>query len=391
MMSRFSRLCLRCLTVGLTFLAVALVAKGWQHAWLADRDTDMFMRLAEHACFRVGTYPSPGLDTAAYPALEVPYSVYPPYAFVMFVPVFEPFGKLQGRIVIELLSLASFVVIGVYGWRLLRPAAPDASWLGAVAVSAISGNGNALALGQFSIICGGAILMQIFMLERGRSLAAGAWWALAMLKPQIGLAFAGLFLVRREWRGLAFGLALLAGMTLAACWWTDVPPRRIVEFWTLRMNMNFATEFSLPGRIAAACGVSLRVVQLATAGLLLLVPALLPRGLIAKTPTDPLVLAAIAALLGRLFFYHRFYDNVMMFPLLFVALAVAARWPTRSSIAIAAAVGASLWIPQQALAWAHCVWLRPVVWTACAALILAGHYRSIASAGEPLARAEDVA
>jgi hypothetical protein len=372
---RLAHMALRCLTLGLVLFSLAMAVKGLRRAWLFDGDMDMQTRVAEYAAFRQGIYPTPPVETHIPAGMRVPYTVYPPYALPMFAVFFEPFGKVQGRIVIELLSLVSLIAIAVYGHNLLRDWGPAAAGLGAVAALAISGNGNAIALGQFSILCAGALLMQIVSLARDRPLAAGAWWALAMIKPQIGLAFAGLFLVRREWRGLACGLGILVGLSLAACWWTEVSPLALVNHWLFRMNMGFAESYSLAGRLAAALGVQPRIVHLGATGLLALATGVLmarTRRGGGGTDADPLVLGGIAALLGGVLFYHPFYDNSMMFPLLFIALAAAARRPTPGRLAIAAVLGFSLWLPEQLIAYLPLAWMvRASAWIACSVALIA--------------------
>lgn len=359
---------IRWLSAGLLLLSLAMAAKGLRRAWVLDGDVDMHARLTEYAAFRQGLYPTRPLENDVPPTTDVPYTVYPPYALTMFAVFFEPFGKVQGRIVVELLSLVSLLAIAIYGYRLMRDAGPAAAGLGAVAACAISGNGNALGLGQFSIPCAGALLMQIIALERGRPLAAGAWWALAMLKPQIGLAFAGLFLVRREWRGLLCGLTILGALSLLACWWTEVSPLAVIDYWLFRMNIHFAASKSLAGRLSETFGVNPRVLQvgagMAAVASLILLMSRLRRTM--RIGDDPLVVAGVASLLGGSLLYHHFYDNVMMFPLLFCALADAARRPTRGRVAIALCMGLSLWVPQQAVELLPGDWLvRPAAWVAC--------------------------
>lgn len=367
---------IRVLTAGLLLFFMAMAAKGLRQAWVFDGDTDMQARVAECESFRQGVYPTRPIETDVPAGMKVPYTVYPPYALPMFAVFFEPFGKIQGRIVIELLSLASLVAIAAYGRRLLANWGSAAAGLGAVAALAISGNGNAIALGQFSILCAGALLMQIISLERGRPLAAGAWWAVAMLKPQIGLAFAGLFLVRREWRGLAVGLAILVGLSLAACWWTEVSPVAVIQYWIFQANMRFAAATSMPGRIAESLGLHHRIFHLAAALLLLVVPLMLPKKGSVVIRADPLFLGGLAAILGGTVLYHLFYDNVMMFPLLFVGLSAAARRPTPGRLAIAAMLGLSLWTPQQIIGVLPLAWLvRPAAWIACSMSLLAAAQR----------------
>ncbi len=388
-----SRAAIRCLTVGLLLVSVAMAVKGLRNAWLADGDTDMQTRVREYELFRRGVYPIRQLEPDVPKTVRITHTVYPPYALTMFVPFFEPFGTVQGRIIVELLSLVSLVAIARYGHRLLHESGPAAAGLGAVAALAISGNGNAIGLGQFSIISAGALLMQIVMLERGKPLSAGVWWAMAMLKPQIAVAFAGLFIARRAWRGLALGVAILVGLSLVACWWTEVSPLALIDYWLLRMNVSFADGYSMPSRLAAALGVHARVVHLGLAAMLLvLVPILFVGRAFNWNRVEPLFLAAIAAVLGGSLLYHLFYDNIMMFPLLFAALAAAARRPTPGQIAIAAAAGASLWIPQVILDAVHGEWLlRPAFWTACGIAMFVSHRRLAATTAAVASHSDDAA
>jgi hypothetical protein len=369
-MARRTRIVLHCLTAGLLTVTLAMAGKGLRQAWVFDGDRDMQARVAEYAAFRQGVYPTKPIEAEIPVGMKVPYTVYPPYALPMFAVFFEPFGKVQGRIVIELLSLVSLILIATYGFRLLRGGGPAAAGLGAMAALAISGNGNAVALGQFSILCAGAILMQMVSLERGRPLTAGVWWAAAMLKPQIGLAFVGLFLVRREWRGLTCGLGILVCLSLTACWWTEVSPLAILSYWAFKMNMRFADATSMPGRIAEAIGVGPRIVHLGAVLLLAALPLLIPKRALVLG-ADPLQLGGVASVLGGTVLYHLFYDNVMMFPLLFSALAAAAHSPTPARLAIAATVGISLWTPQQLIECLPFTWLiRPTLWIVCGIALL---------------------
>lgn len=364
---------LRWLAVGLLLLSLAMTVKGIAHAWRSDGDVDMQSRMAEYEAFRLGIYPVRPLEPDVPPTVRVPYTVYPPYALVMFAPFFEPFGTLQGRVVVEVLSLLALSAVARYGHRALRPAGAEAAAVGAVAALAISGTGSTLALGQFSIICAGATIMQVAMLERGRPLAAAAWWVVAMLKPQIGLAFAGLFVVRREWRALASGVGLLVLLSLAACWWTEVSPLALVDHWTARMTVGFARNHSLAGWVAASLGVEPRIVHACIAVFaMVLVPLLFQWRFVAARGVEPLVVAALAAVLGRVGLYHLFYDNVMMVPLLFALLVAAARRPDAPRVAAAAATGMSLWMPERLLALLpyHDA-LRSAVWVACAVALVA--------------------
>lgn len=365
---------LRCIVVLLVALCAVVYLHGFRQTWFRDGDGDMHERLVEYELFRRGVYPTTQLEPDLPKDSWIRHTVYPPYALAMFVPYFEPFGKIQGRIVIQVLSLAGLAAIGVYGFRLLRPYGIDAAILGALAAAAIPGNGTALAVGQFSIVCVGCVLLQMLLLDRGRPLAAGACWAVAMLKPQVGLAFAALFLVRREWRGLALGVAILVVLSLTACWWTEVSPWAVVDYWMFRMNTNFAVSTSVSGQFAQATGLNPRVMHIGAAVLILLLPIVALRSHSLSIRADTLTVAAVAGLVGSVFLYHRAYDHLMMFPLLFVALAAAARRPTAWHLGIAAVLGLSLWVPEKIVQHLPLAWLlRPTLWTACAAAMYFSH------------------
>lgn len=334
----------------LTLLTVASVAKGLGQAWLRRGDFDMGVRVREYESFRRGVYPNRAVaGVAARPGL--PYTVYPPYALPMFAWFFEPGGRIQGRILVELMSLASLVVMGVFGWRELRFAGPAMAAVGAIAGAAIMGNSSALGLGQFSILSAGLVVQQMIFLARDRPIAAGVCWSLAMIKPQIALAFAALFLLNRQWRGLLVGIAILAGLGLFACWWTDVSPARLIHHHIFRMPMAFADSESMsgPGHLAGRIGVSPHVAQLGAIALLgaFAVMVCWAMRFVHVTEAARLHVAGVCGVLGQLLCYHRPYDNVMLFPTLIAMLAVAAAAPSRITVGSAVLMSLTVWLPQR--------------------------------------------
>ncbi len=333
----------------LSLVAVANISRGVRRAWQDDGDVDMQARAAEYDWFRSGVYPNRSIVGTAAPR-ALPYTVYPPYALPMFAVFFDPGGRLQGRVVVELLSVASLAVIGWYGWRELRFAGPALAAIGAVAAAAITGTLGALSAGQFSIVCVGLIVQQILFLERGKPVAAGVCWALAMIKPQIALAFAVLFVTERRWRGLLTGLAILAVLSLAACAWTDVSPLAVADHWLFKASLSFAEEAGTPGPGELARSLGLRSRTVLAAALLVFC------GMLAwlwwasgraggRLPLLPL--AGACAVAGELLFYHQFYDHIMLAPALFAMLALAAISRSPPATAVAAVMAASVWMPQR--------------------------------------------
>ncbi len=360
------------LAAGLAVTAVGAFGMGLWRAWACNGDGDMQLRVREYAAFRAGDYPNPPVDKPA-AGRKAPFTIYPPYAFPMFAVFFEPGGLIQGRIVIELLTVAAVVLMGFYGRDRLKPFGPAWATVGALAGVGMASNGTTLALGQFSTMCAGLLVLQLMLLERGRAAAAGCAWAAAMIKPHIAVASAVLFLVNRLTRGLVVGVAVLALLSAAALWWTETSPAALAHHWLFQVKLRFASGSPAfgPAHLAEGLGWDQRLTQTAALGILAIVAVAvvacvrLPRREVATL--DLLPLAAIGAVLGRVLIYHRHYDNVMLFPLLIACLALALAAPTAANVATAVAVGLTLYIPQRVHEWVPFVqFILPAIWIVAA-------------------------
>ena len=73
-----------------------------------------------------------------------------------------------------------------------------------------------LCIGNFSIFVLLAVILMGYFLNRGKDTAAGFCWALAMIKPQLGLIFAIPLLMRKKWK-----TCFVAGIICAAL---SIPP-----------------------------------------------------------------------------------------------------------------------------------------------------------------------
>ena len=335
----FTVLLVICATVSMT--RGLLVAIGKTGSW------DLTVRSVEYRYFAQHVYPDIAIEANSV-SDEILYSVYPPYAFPMFAPYFASGSFLAAQIIFWATSFAALVAIGMYSFRELRAAGVEAAQLGAFAGIAIAHNSSAIAFGQFSIICMGWVAIQLYCLQRGKIMAAGLFWALAMLKPQIGLAFALPFLLDRRWRGLALGVAILGGLSWFTCIYTEVSPLVLIDHWFVRQSYSFITgggsQGSSSGGILAAWGADSRTamfISLAVAAAIGTFAWLRVRRSHMSMP----VLIAVSAIAGRVFLPHRAYDNIMLFPALIALLALALNRKSVSTYAMAAAFGISVWVP----------------------------------------------
>lgn len=316
------------------------VAKGITMPWVRGDAIDLELRSAEFDYFAKGVYPNRRVAEATAGEKIKKHTVYPPYAFIMFSAFCWPATEETERLIFQILSIAGLLLMAIYGARTLAFAGRPAAWLGFALPLAFSGNYVALFQGQFSIISVALITAQLWLLQTNRPLPAGFCWALAMIKPQVALAFGLLFLLRREYfRGLIVGLSLLAAMTAFALWWTSTPPWTFWEQGVSRQRLRFVETttyaaavwvqgFGIPPRTATMSGLGI----LAIAGLAFLAPRVrqfldLPRA------------AALCSVLGLSLFYHVHYDNMMLFPLLLALVAAGFRQHASMLFAAAAVLG----------------------------------------------------
>jgi hypothetical protein len=345
--------------VAFNLVSGLLASRGHQTA-------DLMARAREYALFQEGLYPMAALMDHPIGA-DFPTSVYPPYALPLFGLFFAGGGSAQGWLVVQGLSLLSLGLISWVGWRCLRFAGVGAGLLGALAPLAISGNSNCLFHGQFSILCMGLVSLQWLLLLRRRPLPAGICWALSMLKPQIGAAFAIPLLRGANRWGLALGIGLLLLLSAASLAYTQVSPLRYLDVWLQPGLLQFlrAGNVSLMGLLGP--GALLLAIVPAAAWLLKTGTVRLPwrwpwigpgaqagtasavgTGSEAGTRTGAgptLRLQGILSVVGALGAYHLNYDNIMLYPALLAMLALALRHPGVWNGLLAGAMALSLWFP----------------------------------------------
>lgn len=343
----------------LGLLGLATLLRGLIMAWLVGAN-DLGERFREWQLFQQGIYPAARLATPwqrALPGFRT--SVYLPWALPMFGLLFSWAGQQSALVFIQALSLLSLLGISAICWRSLRPWGLRPAWLGALAPLAINGNSTCLQQGQFSILCMGLISLQWLLLLRQRPMPAGVCWALAMVKPQIGWSFALPFLCRAQKKGLLFGLGLLCLFTAFALFHTQVGLLRYLGSWAriLPYFMGSASLNAAAGLFSLLQQLSALWLWLFTAigimSMILLAWAVgrwhsfsfMPKNWLSRT--DPLLLAGLCAVLAQLSFYHRHYDNIILFPALLAALRLPFQRPRVLELGLAVMMALSLWTPQR--------------------------------------------
>jgi hypothetical protein len=331
-----NRLCIR--SAILIFLAAVMLiggaayfVRGVYWAWIGTNfnfaphitkygdDCDLQSRAGEFSEFSKGIYPNKRVQRPDKPKAKN-HTVYPPYALPMFGVFFGFWNYETGRLILQAGSLLALIIMMIYGGKSLSRFGLAAVLIGMALPWAFSGNRVAMSAGQFSIICAALLVLQIYFQTKGREFLAGVCWAFAMIKPQIALPFAILFMMRNQVLGLFWGGAILTLLSGFALWWTDLNPIDFLRDGPLSEGMKFVANHSHSAGVwINALGISPRI---ATLGAVLLVVLLgLGAWFFGRRIKIPLLTgAAICAVLGYALFYHRLYDNIMLYPL---ALALA--------------------------------------------------------------------
>lgn len=307
----------------LTLIGVVAFFKGlFLGFWGPGGSHDLGERHLEVLTFLDGHYPNPSIDPRA-TREGLTHSVYLPYAFPMMVPLFAGGLMISGQVAVVLLSVASLAVMARWGYRKLCFAGRPVALAGAAAPLALNGIPPTMAAMQFSLICISLVLLQEELLERRRPWAAGLCWALAMLKPQIALPFALLFIWRQQWKGFVAGGGVLLGLSLVTTTWTGISPNLIAQNWMggSRFDFTHGRMPLLPFKHILSYQLDPTILQWSLIGMAVLILLALALQLQARAKRIDMVnLTGFCSVLGALAFYHRDYDYVMLFPTLIALL-----------------------------------------------------------------------
>jgi hypothetical protein len=291
----------------------------------------------------VGRPPAdPARNSAAADDVGVPDSGgYPPWAFLFGYAAFWP---PRDHVTVYFLGLSLLMTAATAAWayRTVRPfgAGPEAGWLGAAAVLAVSAHSSCLHVGQYTAVVVGLLALSAWALAAGREVAGGVLMGMALLKPTIAGPFALVLLVTGRWRALAGCVGYLAAASAFVWWRTGTST---VEM--LQQMLGGGTEFvhDSPGPVGVLLrlGLSPKLVTPVLA-VAVLVPGFLALVWFRRRPLVDLF--AVAAVTGRLWAYHQVYDNVMM-AFLLVALARAAVAGRPAAAAAFLVAGLAAWAP----------------------------------------------
>jgi len=96
------------------------------------------------------------------------------------------------------------------------------------------------------IFCALGLMGVLQNLERGQQGRAGLWWALMMVKPQIGILLAVPLLLKRQWRTIGVAASLCAALTLVVAFQTGKAPHVLLaEMWRVGLSYTSGAAMHL--------------------------------------------------------------------------------------------------------------------------------------------------
>ncbi len=297
-----------------------------------------------YAALGVGRPPSdPERNAVAIPEIGIPDSGgYPPWAFLIGYLMFWPSWP-ETKSYFLALSLAMTATAAAWAYRTVRPfgRGREAGWLGATSVLAISGFSTCIHVGQYGAVVVGLLALSAWALSRGRDTLAGVLIGVALLKPTIAGPFVLILLVTGRWRALAACVGYVA-LACAFVWWRTSTNPAEMFFQSISVAEGFVQDsqglvnvlisFGLkPGQVTPVLAVAVGI------------PGLL--GLYAIRRRSIPELYAAAAVIGRLWAYHKSYDNMMLAFLLTALAALVLERRTAWAWAGFLLAGAVTWAP----------------------------------------------
>jgi hypothetical protein len=292
----------------------------------------------------VGRPPSdPTRNTLTVQEIGVPDSGgYPPWAFLFgYLMFWPPWPAVKAYFLT--VSLALTAVSAFWAYRAVRPLERSlpAGWVAAAAVLAVSGYSTCVHVGQYGAVVVGLLALSAWALSNGWQTVGGILMGVALLKPTIGGPFVMILLVTGRWRALA-ACVVYVGIACAAIWLQTRTPPWEMFLQSVAVGEGFVQDSQ--GLVNALIGLGLTPKQVTPVlALGVGLPGLIGLYLYRHRPLVDLF--AAASVIGRLWAYHKSYDN-MMLEFLLVALAAAA-FVRGTPIAWASflVVGITVWMP----------------------------------------------
>jgi len=323
-----------CVSVIFILMAVAFLGRGLQQVLLpnsAAHAKDLHSRWTEiHLVLhRESPYGPAGTP-----------SDYPPWTFPAALVFYWPPWPLA-KLWFVFINLFCLLLLAGWAWRVAPRGDACDALVAATSIAAFSSIATGLGLGQNAIIYTVFLAGSLVFCEGGWRILSGVLLGIAMSKISIALPFILPFVFRRDVKVVAAVAAYMLGATLLTAFWVHSSPWEMMKLWILATGRDNGIAYG-PASLLTYAGMPASV---ATRGceIVVLAAAVAVLAMLRNLPI--LTLFGLAAGFGRLWTYHRVYDNVMLAFLLVALADLYFRTKFRSVSVAWLLVGMTLWIP----------------------------------------------
>jgi hypothetical protein len=329
----------------LFFMGLAYLAKGFYLLAFdgsPERPIDLLARWTEQQYIYLKTYPY-YMDSAAIdPRLgRVESGGYPPWAFFTGFFIFPNISWTLTRFHQLLLNILSIGILSRFAYQIGLPFGQLSAYFFVASCLAISSNCTTLGTGQYGIIINAFLIGVYYCVQTRKNILAGILMGMALAKPSISAPYILSLAIYRKVNPILIAFSYIVFATLYIAWLTRLNFGNVLSRFldqikyvaddgfsgiNILISLGFNKNLAILLLVAIATGISVVIFQ--------------------KLRYAPLLtLFASASVIGRVFIYHRIYDDVMLVFLLLALLKLAFQFPNRYNIASIALTGLTLWLP----------------------------------------------
>jgi Glycosyltransferase family 87 len=333
------------LSLLLIVLSFAYLIKGFYHLTLDDNNPiDLAYRWKEQQYIYRGIYPyhaGPGSPKIEPTIGAVKSGGYPPWAFFTGFIFIPGISLVATRFYFAILNLISLVILAIFAYQIGIPYGKTQALFSISASLALGSHATTLLNGQYGIIINAFLIGMFWSIEKYKNIWAGLLLGIATIKPNISALYFFILLIRWRIKAILSFFIYLIGGSIVIWIVTKVDPISMTSY-IIYQSKYFADQGFSSINFLTIAGIDLK---LATILMALVGTIVITAIFYIWRNSSLLTLFAIASVIGRVWTYHRFYDNVMLIFLLLALLDLTFRNPQQINILILTLLGISLWLP----------------------------------------------
>jgi len=344
MKSKFN-LILSLLTIMLLILSLAYLFKGFYTLGIDQNPVaarDLFERWKEQQYIYLGIYPYQMTAYEINPILgKINSGGYPPWAFFTGFLMFPNIPWPLTRFYHVFLNLISLLILSLFSYQIGLPFGRRIGYFFIVSCLAISSNGTTLSNGQYGLIINAFLIGIFWLINFNKNYLAGLLMGLSLAKPTISAPYFLILIITKNIKALLLASVYLFIASVSISHLTQLSLAELAMRF-LR-QIKYVADDGMSGiNFLVNLGINTEIVTIFLSIVSIVIATVIFYFL---RNFSLLTLFAIASVIGRVFTYHRFYDNVMLVFLLLALLQLAFSSPHWLNILMATLVGLTLWVP----------------------------------------------